>query len=171
MYLFWNALPCQLVSAEFWFQNKDRVLCAEQKIDTDRQVAFVWSQRPMHSQWKWCVQGRRYSSAPSTYGQRQIQHSYNIIRSSSVIFQQLHDAFQLYAKQQRIRASRFHVVTSLRQFSLQFSLCISGCNQVHFRKNPLPRILEHQLHNSQSLCLQFGSFLVHREWFRHELHH
>lgn len=37
MYLFWNALPCQLVSAEFWFQNKDRVLCAEQKIDTDRQ--------------------------------------------------------------------------------------------------------------------------------------
>lgn len=135
------------------------------------QVAFVWSQRPMHSQWKWCVQGRRYSSAPSTYGQRQIQHSYNIIRSSSVIFQQLHDAFQLYAKQQRIRASRFHVVTSLRQFSLQFSLCISGCNQVHFRKNPLPRILEHQLHNSQSLCLQFGSFLVHREWFRHELHH
>lgn len=81
------------------------------------QVAFVRSQRLMHPQWKWCVQGRRYSSSPSTYGHRQIQHSYNIIRSSSVVFQQFHDAFQLYAKQQRIRVSRFHVVTSLRQFS------------------------------------------------------
>lgn len=40
------------------------------------QVAFVRSHRLMHPQWKWWVQGRRYSSSPATYGDRQIQHSY-----------------------------------------------------------------------------------------------
>jgi hypothetical protein len=35
----------------------------------------------MHAQWKWWVQGSRYSSVPSTYGHRQIQHSYIKIRN------------------------------------------------------------------------------------------
>jgi hypothetical protein len=45
------------------------------------QVAFVRSHRLMHALWKWWVQGSRYSSVPSTYGHRQIQHSYSKIRN------------------------------------------------------------------------------------------
>ena len=39
------------------------------------QVAFIRSHLLMHPQWKWWLHGRVQSSAPSTYRERQMQHS------------------------------------------------------------------------------------------------
>lgn len=40
------------------------------------QVAFIFSHFTMHDEWKWWLQGRACSSAPSSYEQRHIQHSW-----------------------------------------------------------------------------------------------
>lgn len=56
------------------------------------QVAFVRSHRLMHALWKWWEQGSRYSSVPSTYGHRQIQHSESSgWRDSSLIWLWLYE--------------------------------------------------------------------------------
>lgn len=39
------------------------------------QVAFIFSHFTIHVEWKWWLQGSVWSSAPSSYGQRHIQHS------------------------------------------------------------------------------------------------
>uniref|UniRef100_A0A2P2JSA2 Uncharacterized protein MANES_08G066900 n=1 Tax=Rhizophora mucronata TaxID=61149 RepID=A0A2P2JSA2_RHIMU len=38
-------------------------------------VAFIRSHLLMHLQWKWWLHGRVYNSTPSTYLERQMQHS------------------------------------------------------------------------------------------------